>query len=343
MQTQNMPHPDELDLAIIHALQTRPRVPWTLLGEVLGIDPVTAARRWDRLERTGTAWVDGYLSPGHDDGVYAQVEIDMGGLPVESTLDSLARDSRILSLKQTTGSRDLLAIVGAAGLDDLSRLVGQRIAPLPGIRTTRVHVITAIPFEGDRWRLRSLSRAQQKALAVPREEVPDEPLRPVDRELALALGHNGRMPVRDLAAAAGTSTATARRRLRVLTGNRRLALRCTLARPLTGFPVSVVYFASVPARHLEDTVASLRTLPELRMCTVTTGRDNLILDLWQRDLADVHSMEAHLESRLAVHRLRITERAIVLRTVKHVGRILDRNGRSIGLAPVNYWAEPDLA
>ncbi|WP_405659988.1 Lrp/AsnC family transcriptional regulator [Streptomyces sp. NBC_01166] len=338
MQTQNMPHPDELDLAIIHALQTQPRVSWTRLGDVLGIDPVTAARRWDRLERTGTAWVDGYLSPGHDDGVYAQVEIDMGGLPLESSLDSLARDSRILSLKQTTGSRDLLAIVGAASIDDLSRLVGQRIARLPGIRTTRVHVITAVPFEGDRWRLRSLSRAQQRALTVPREEVPDEPLRPVDRALALALGHNGRMPVRDLATAAGTSPATVRRRLRVLTGNRRLALRCTLARPLTGFPVSVVYFASVPARHLEDTVASLSTLPELRMCTVTTGRDNLILDLWQRDLADVHSMEAHLESRLADHRLRITERAIVLRTVKHVGRILDRNGRSTGLAPVDYWS-----
>ncbi|MFB8027393.1 MULTISPECIES: Lrp/AsnC family transcriptional regulator [unclassified Streptomyces] len=339
MKTQNMPHPDEVDLAIIHALQTQPRVPWTLLGDVLGIDPVTAARRWARLERTGTAWVDGYLSPGHDDGVYAQVESTLDGLPVESTLDGLARNSRVLSLKQTTGSRDLLAIVGAADLDDLSRLVGRHISPLAGIRTTRVHVITAVPFEGDQWRLRSLSRAQQKALAVPREELPDEPLRPVDRELALALGHNGRMPVRELAVAAGTSTATVRRRLRVLTGNRRLALRCTLARPLTGFPVSVVYFASVPARHLEDTVASLRTLPELRMCTVTTGRDNLILDLWQRDLADVHGMEAHLESRLAGHQLRITERAIVLRTVKHVGRILDRDGRNVGLAPVNYWAD----
>jgi DNA-binding Lrp family transcriptional regulator len=337
MEMQETPRPDELDLAIVHALQIQPRVPWSRLGEVLDIDPVTAARRWARLERGGIAWVDGYLSPDRDDGVYAQVEIDMGGHTREDTVDRLARDSRVLSLKQTSGSRDLLAIVGAADLDDLSRLVGSRMSRLPGIRTIRVHVITAAPFEGAQWRLANLNRAQREALTAPRENAPDEPLRPVDRRLALTLGRDGRIPLRELAAAADTSPATARRRLKVLLGNRRLSLRCALARPLTGFPVSVICFASVPARHLDDTVAALRTLPELRMCSVTSGPNNLILDLWLRSLADMHALEAHLESRLSRYQLRIAERAIVLRTVKHVGRILDRSGRSIGVAPLNYW------
>ncbi|MFI1337354.1 hypothetical protein ACH4U7_46065 [Streptomyces sp. NPDC020845] len=39
--------------------------------------------------------------------------------------------------------------------------------------------------------------------------------------------------------------------------------------------------------------ASLRTLPELLLCTVTTGPYNLILGVWLRDLHDVHSLEPH--------------------------------------------------
>lgn len=328
---------DELDLAIVHALQIQPRVPWVRMGEVLEVDAVTVARRWDRMVRAGMAWVDGYLSPGHDDGVYAQVEIDMDGRLSEDTIGQLARDPHVLSLKQTSGGRDLLAIVAAVDLHGLARLSGDRVSLLPGVRAVRSHVITAAPFEGASWRLRSLTRQQRHALAVERPTLPHEPLRPLDRRIALALGTDGRMPLTELAGTVGASAATVRRRLRVLTGTGRLSLRCVLARPLTGFPVSVVYFGSVPAQHLDETVNALRTLPGLRMCSITAGAHNLVLDIWLPSLSEVHTTEALLNSRLAHLDLRITERAVVLRTVKHVGRILDRMGHSVGSAPLNYW------
>lgn len=329
--------PDELDLAIVHALQVQPRAPWSLVGEALDIDPVTAARRWERLTRSGAAWVDGYLSPGRDDAVYAQVEIDTGGERLQEVSAELADDSRMLSLKQTSGQRDLLGIVGAADLDDLADYVGDRVCRLPAVRGSRVHVITAAPFEGAYWRLRSLSPAQRELLTPKREELPDEPLRPVDRRIALALGRDGRMPLTQLAAASGSSVATVRRRLRVMTASGRLSLRCALARPLTGLPISVIYFGSVPAEHLDETAAALRTLPELRMCSFAAGPHNLILDVWLRSLHEVHAMEAHLNRRLAQLRVRITERAVVLRTVKHVGRVLDRRGHSLRTVPLDYW------
>ncbi|MGW7519631.1 Lrp/AsnC family transcriptional regulator [Streptomyces sp. NPDC054796] len=327
---------DELDLSIVHALQINPRVPWAQVGEALGIDPVTAARRWERLAGTGAAWVDGYLSPGRDEAVYAQVEVDTGGAQREEVSAALADDARVLSLKQTSGGRDLLAIVGAGDLADLASYVGERVSRLPGVRGTRIHVITAAPFEGAYWRLRSLTPAQQELLRARREDLPDEPLRPVDRRIALALGGDGRMPLTRLAQEADTSVATARRRLRVLTATGRLSLRCALARPLTGLPVSVVYFASVPAEHLDEAAAALRTLPGLRMCSVTAGPHNLILDVWLRALHEVHAMEAHLNRRLAKLRLQVTERAVVLRTVKHVGRVLDRRGHSLRAVPLDF-------
>ncbi|WP_306316487.1 MULTISPECIES: Lrp/AsnC family transcriptional regulator [unclassified Streptomyces] len=333
---------DELDLALVHALQINTRAPWTLIGEALGIDPVTAARRWERLARSGAAWVDGYLALDRDEGsVYAQVEIDTGGHLPEDVLASLAADSRMLSLKQTSGGRDLLAIVGASSFDDLARYTGERISRLPGVRGTRIHVITAVPVEGAQWRLRSLTPAQRALLRPEYADagggcaVPDEPIRPVDRRIAHALGTDGRMPLSGLARATGASTATVRRRLRALSAGGRLSLRCTLARPLTEFPVSAVYFGSVPAENLDTAVQALRTLPGLRMCSITAGTHNLILDIWLRTLAEVHTTEALLNRRLADLGLRITERAVVLRTLKHAGRLLDRRGHSVGAVPLS--------
>ena len=50
---------DELDLAIVNCLQLQPRASWTLVGEALDVDPVTVARRWQRLSSAGIAWVSG--------------------------------------------------------------------------------------------------------------------------------------------------------------------------------------------------------------------------------------------------------------------------------------------
>ncbi|WP_243744748.1 Lrp/AsnC family transcriptional regulator [Streptomyces hainanensis] len=333
---------DELDLAIVHALQIQPRAPWTLVGEVLEIDPVTAARRWGRLRDSGAAWVDGYLSPAHDTLVRAQLEVTTDGSRIADVATTLSNDPPVLSLKQTSGTRDLLVIVWAPDLDWLAEYVTERVSRVPGVRTTRLHVITAAPFEGSQWRLRALSSAQAERLrpAEPRAGAgssPDEPLRPLERRIAVTLGSDGRMPLAELARVVGSSVATTRRGLGRLLRDGLLSLRCNLARPLTGWPVSAVYFASVPAQHLDATAAALRTLPELRLCTMTAGPQNMILDVWLRTLHDVHGLEAHLARELGHLRVRITDRAVVLRTYKHVGRVLDRHGHSVRAVPTDLW------
>lgn len=327
---------DQVDLAIVHALQIQPRAPWTLVGEVLDIDPVTAARRWNRLRDAGAAWVDGYLSAAHYDMTRAQLEIMVDGSRIADVSQELVEDPGILSLKQTSGSRDLLAIVVAPDLEALSSYLTERVCRIPGVRATRLHIITAAPIEGSQWRLRSLNRDQQERLRpAPPKARPPEPLRDFDRQVAQALSDDGRIPLADLARAVASSTATTGRSLHRLLDSGRLSLHCTLARPLTGWPISAVYFASLPAEHLEAAAVALRTLPELRLCTVNAGPHNLILDVWLRALHDVHALEAHLSRELGQLRLQITERAVVLRTHKHVGRILDRRGYSLRRVPTD--------
>ncbi|MFF4257776.1 Lrp/AsnC family transcriptional regulator [Streptomyces sp. NPDC001663] len=331
---------DELDRGIVHALQIYPRAPWTLVGEVLGVNPVTAARRWHRLEETGLAWVTAY--PRVSDTrvvVTGTVEVDTEPGVVEEVAQSLAADPAVANLKLTAGGRDLVATVQARSLDGLARLTTSMFQRTPGVRATRTHVSTGVPTEGSRWRLRSLDEAQstriEAALAATR--IPARPADiqwdEIDARLLELLSTDGRMSLRDLSAATDTSLTTVRRRLQSLLASR-LSLRCDLARPLSGWPLSAVYFASVPGQYVEETSRVLAGVREVRSCSITAGPHNLVIDVWLRDLHDVHAFEAHLARKLP--RLTVADRSVVLRTVKHMGRLLDHDGRCIGVVPLRH-------
>ncbi|WP_276206907.1 Lrp/AsnC family transcriptional regulator [Streptomyces niveiscabiei] len=148
--------------------------------------------------------------------------------------------------------------------------------------------------------------------------------------LPCACAATGRPPCRRASSATGVSPTTLRRRVRSLLASR-LHLRCDLARPLSGWPLSAVYFASVPAPYVERTTRVLAGVREVRMCAITAGPANLLVDVWLRDLRDVHVFEAYVAGKLP--RLTVVDRSVVLRTVKHMGRLLDRGGRCVGVVP----------
>ena len=67
---------NEEDALVVDALQLAPRAPWSAVGDVLGIAPTTAAKRFQRLVDEGVAWVT--ASPGmmtSSPQCYAHVEI----------------------------------------------------------------------------------------------------------------------------------------------------------------------------------------------------------------------------------------------------------------------------
>jgi DNA-binding Lrp family transcriptional regulator len=330
---------DELDRGVVHALQVNPRASWALVGEVLGVDPVTAARRWRRLEQGGLAWVTAY--PRLTDArimVTGVIEVDTEPGAAEDVAHALADDPAVPNVKLTAGGRDVVASVQTRTLDELSRLSGSLFRPIPDVRATRTHVSTGLPTEGSRWRLRSLDAVQTERLeqeATPGPTGSPVPARwdALDARLLELLSVDGRMSLRDLSAASDAPLTTVRRRVGSLLASR-LLLRCDLARPLSGWPLSAVYFASVPGQYLEETSRALSQVPEVRSCAITAGPHNLVVDVWLRTLHDVHTFEAHLSRRLP--RLTVADRSVVLRTVKHMGRLLDRGGRSVGVVPLRH-------
>ncbi|MGD6756120.1 Lrp/AsnC family transcriptional regulator [Streptomyces sp. BH105] len=335
---------DELDRGIVHALQIHPRAPWKLVGDVLGINPVTAARRWQRLRDAGLAWVTAY--PRVSDPrvvVSGVVEVDAEPGRAEDVARALAGEPAVANIKHTAGGRDLVVTVHAADLHELTHLTAELFRATTGVRATRTHVSTGAPIEGSRWRLRSLDADQAARIEAaaplpwPRPAAPEAPWDALDARLLELLSADGRMSLRDLAAVTGAGPTTARRRVQALLASR-LNLRCDLARPLSGWPLSAVYFASVPAAHLDEAATVMSGIREVRSCAITAGPHNLVVDVWLRSLGDVHPFEAHLSRKLP--RLTIHDRSVVLHTVKHMGHLLDHAGRMTGIVPLRHPVSP---
>ncbi|MFD0396797.1 Lrp/AsnC family transcriptional regulator [Kitasatospora sp. NPDC127121] len=336
---------DELDLALVNALQLRPRAPWSLLGQTLGISPVTAARRWRRLSQAGIAWVTAYGLPHPEDrGCVAYLDLDCAPGRLRQIADELAEDPHVMSIEHVAQGCDLVVTVAFTDLATVSRYTAERLGPLPGVNAVRVHLATGFYAEGIRWRLDSLDQAQRVELhddhlagyGTPsgvRAEVREE-----NRELLIRLGVDGRLGQAELAAATGLSPSTLRRRLDRLAASDAIRFRCEIAARDAGRPVLATFRADLPPERLDEVGPQLARLPEVRLCVSVTGPHNLLLSVWQRSLADVQRLETALARRFPD--LRVAERRVSLRTVKRMGRILDGDGRAVRAVPLDIWRDP---
>lgn len=339
MVKRGVPHDfvDEKDLELINALQLTPRASWAQLGRALALDPVTVARRWERLTETGLAWVTCVVGPAlHSEFCMAYVEIECSPGRLDDIATALSAEPQVRYVHHITGPYGLLAVAALRTPAEVSAYLRGVVGRLPGVRAYRAEMRTVGYSEASRWRLRSLERSQQRAL-----ESADTPLATaggarvdgVDRQLYRLLHEDGRMPYTQLADRAGISEPTARRRVKRLLAHRLLRLRCEMAQSLSGWPAAAVLWASVAPEHLDATARSLTAFPDVRLCCALAGQRNLLLMVWLRSLGDLPRLEATISER-SPH-LTIVDRAACLHTVKQMGRLLSTEGRSVGHVPPN--------
>ncbi|MGW7420225.1 Lrp/AsnC family transcriptional regulator [Streptomyces sp. NPDC054813] len=335
----------EDELALINALQLRPRASWTELGRVLDVDPVTVARRYHRLSEQGTAWVG--FSPGPrllEQICVAYVVIDCAPGATARVAAALSAHPHMVTIERTATGHDLLTTVATRDLPALSRYTLDRLPHLPGITAVRSRVVTHMFTEGGHWRIAALAPAQRAQLTPPPPPRTTPTLAaeatPVDRALVTHLAHDGRISYQTLARHLGVSLSTAKRRIEHLTRRGLLRFRCDFARPLGGWPVAVTFWAKVPPADLPHIGQALIRLPETRNCAAISGPENLVLQATLHSLADILRLETQLAT--AHPTLDIADRVITLRHDKLLGRLLDPHGRSTGVVPADLWAEPTL-
>lgn len=329
---------NETDLALVNALQINPRAPWSLIGQALGIGATTAVRRWQRLVDEGSAWMSAY--PGGDLArrmglAFVQVTCEPGR-QIE-VAQAIAADPHVATVDFVAGNFDVFAHVVAPGLTQVSDYVVQRLSLVPGVVQTRTLVSPRMFSEGSRWQVRAISQEQKETLrARSPQPTPTKSFTALDRALLLALGEDGRASCSELGLRLGVSASTVRRHVDALLAAGMLRLRCEIARAQSPSPVTVLLSLRVPPAQLEATARWLGLLPEVRMCAAISGQANLLLAAWLGSSGDAVALESTLVTKLPW--LEITDRAVVLRPIKLMGRLLDKTGRSAGRVPLDFWA-----
>jgi DNA-binding Lrp family transcriptional regulator len=334
---------DEADLAFLDALQVNPRASWTLVGGVLEVDPVTAARRWARLCQDGTAWVSVSIGPreaGLLPMAFIEVRCERG--TNRDVAAALARRSNVVTVQYMAGAYDLLVIVMAADFAKMSDLLLVDIPSMDGVAGIRSHLVTRQFEATGRWRLGVLGGRQVRRLREAYQPPSVNGARPfgvTDRALFRALSIDGRRTNAEIAGITGLSARTVQRRITTLMSSGEIAFRCDVARSLTGWPSAAVLWLNVPDDRLDEAGRVLGRRPEVRTCVALADNSNLLLSVGLRSIPDLH--ELLVEILRDAPYARILDRSIVLRQEKLYGRILDPAGRSVEAVPIDPWADRD--
>jgi DNA-binding Lrp family transcriptional regulator len=348
--TQHTSELSELDLAILHALQIAPRASWTRLGAVLGVHHTTVARHWARLRDAGLGWLVGYY-PGQHDLCAAEVQLRCPPGRAHRLATELSDDPYAVSIDLLHGEVDLHVQASAPDLPRLSAYISDRLAALPGVSELRSRVVTTAFDLGQHWQLDALTGHQREQLAAPATVFghpepagqPAEdgaPFGPREWAILAVLGPNPRCSWEELAARTDLTIATARRRVQRMIRTGTIQFRCEVAGAATGWPVQVNYGCVCPAERLTDAAARICAMPHTRRCVAVAGSSNLQVTAWLRNLAD----STRLEVLLGRAGARVTERSVVLRSIKRMGRLLDQHGRRRAYVPMNIWTNvPDWA
>jgi DNA-binding Lrp family transcriptional regulator len=332
------------DKALIGALQVAPRAPWVSVGQALGISGVTAARRWERISGAGMAWVT--MAPGmvqRAEQCVAYVEIDCVPAKRTELAAELARHELVLTVELTTGSADILLTIAAVDLPTLSRYLLDDLSRAGNVVRVRARLATRIYTEGSSWRIAEFPEDTQRMLERSRPEATTAggsgaPVRMTDdlRRVASQLTVDGRASYADLAAKTGISPTSVRRHVSTLLSSGILLPRADVATELSGFPVQVYLWADAAVENLPATARAISQLRQVRLCVTLASAPSMALCAWLQTVEEVHRLEVTIARRFP--QVRIADRLVVLRTVKRMGRLVDTQGRAVGVIPINIWA-----
>jgi DNA-binding Lrp family transcriptional regulator len=330
---------DELDLALVNALQMAPRAPWAQLARPLGVDAATLSRRWARLRDSGEAWVTCYAAPSQVTyGALALIEVSCLPQAREALAEQLARHPQAMSVELVAGSCDLLLTVATATMSLMSGYV-LALGRIEAVTATRTHLVQHVHRDGSEWRMDSLSRDQRRDLTETEDggvrTAAAATLTPEDRVLLLALAEDGRRSVTSIAAELGRPESTVRRLLHSLVHGGRAVLRCDAAHLYAGWRSSATLWMSVPPAQLMAAGDELSRLRSTRMAASVSAEANLLSVVWLHALDDLARYEVQAAARIPS--VRVLNRAVNLRWIKRMGRLLGDDGRSTGCVPVDPW------
>ena len=320
------------------------------MGEALDIDPVTVARRWQRLSSAGIAWVSGRATgQGRPESCLAVVELSCSAGPDPRHRRARHRAAARAQRRAHERAGSLTILVEVRDLAFLSRFLLESVGTIPGVVATSSHAVTKVYSMGDHWQLHVLDPSQQAVmLRAPHPRLDGLTSEQTD----LARGYDAGRPPADPAPRVRTdacpsppsppepASARARSGGAWPTSSATAGSSCARHGPAR-LGVARHQLARGPHADAGDVDAiamALRRLPGIRVCwRISGGQPNLMLALTTHSLHELSPVEARAAAE--VPRMTIHDRSMVLRSIKRMGRELDLDGRSIRSVPLDIWAD----
>jgi DNA-binding Lrp family transcriptional regulator len=278
---------DDLDRAIIAALQLNGRAPWHQIAAHVQAEPRTAMRRAARLEEAGLLRVIGVVDVLRCGlGVPALVRYTCRPGAAEDVAHRLTEKPQTRFVTVVAGQADCVAETVVSDYREL----GRSRAPDPGhaadvLETESLPVMHTFTSAHD-WNpgvltdeaaraLRPGGGAQQPFEDRFWEQAP-ETLDETDLGIVRVLAASGRAAYKEIAQQTGCSERTAARRTESLVERGCLRFR-TLAEPeVLGYGVEFILWLSVDPAQLDAAGTILATHPATKYLSATTGRFNLV-------------------------------------------------------------------
>ena len=143
---------DETDREIVSLLQYDGRLPFTKIGEELGITEGSVRRRVKRLMDEGKLQVVGIIQPDE----IGKTEAGMIGITVQSDMisdvaDAIAQLPEVTYLFQAAGEYDLFAEVYCDDRQHFVSFLNDKLQKIPGVERTRSFLILKMHKLSYRW------------------------------------------------------------------------------------------------------------------------------------------------------------------------------------------------
>jgi DNA-binding Lrp family transcriptional regulator len=283
MAKVEQPQIDTLDRMLVACLQTNGRASWNAIAAVSKVSETTVARRVQQMTDSGILRIVGVLDSFRADlGMPALVRISCTAGMANSVSAAIAARDDVRFVTTVTGVADCVAEFIIPDRSTLHRLLTEELPAVEGVRSSDCLVVLRTFRAAQQWDPGLLDR-ESVAQLRPHEAISFEDgtrtavteLDAADLAIAMALGEDGRMPYRDLAARLGVSETTVARRVDSLISTGCLHFRTVVAPALLGYDSELMLWLTVDARHLDRVGRRLAEEPSVKYLVATAGSYHL--------------------------------------------------------------------
>ncbi|MCX5531548.1 Lrp/AsnC family transcriptional regulator [Streptomyces sp. NBC_00006] len=280
---------DGLDRRIVAALQIDGRASWRRIADVLGEPERKVARRGHRLVESGDVAVRGLVVRGET--VILRMNCRPGSVR-EAALATARRPDVVFSYV-LAGVADCVAELQCPP-GQLGRLMLDEVPALPGLVQQQVSPVLRYFRTVHEWSPGILDDAEVEALGGAerpddRVGLDDVELAPDEEAILRALAADGRCTNDELAAVAGVSVATARRRVEALSRAGTVSIRAVVEPALLGLPVQALLWIRTRPGEVEEVGRLLVESPLVRYAAVVMGEHQLLVDVTQPSKEALHA------------------------------------------------------